>query len=38
VFGALGTSGGLPTLLAVLAPPLIVLFGAAIFIVSYDTI
>jgi len=38
VFGALGTSGGLPTFLAVLAPPLIVLFGAAIFIVSYDTI
>jgi lipopolysaccharide export system permease protein len=38
VFGALGTSGALPTLLAVLAPPLIVLFGAAIFIVSFDTI
>jgi len=38
VFGALGTSGALPTLFAVLAPPLIVLFGAAIFIVSFDTI
>lgn len=38
VFGALGVSGALPTLLAVLAPPLIVLFGAAIFIVSFDTI
>ncbi|MCL2338598.1 MAG: LptF/LptG family permease [Proteobacteria bacterium] len=38
VFGALGTSGSLPTILAVLAPPLIVLAGAAIAIVSFDTI
>lgn len=38
VFGALGTSGSLPAFMAVLAPPLIVLFGAAVFIVSFDTI
>ena len=38
VFGALGMTGGLPTLLAVLAPPIIIIAGAALFIVSYDTI
>ena len=38
VFGALGVSGALPPILAVAAPPLIVLFGAAIFIVSFDTL
>lgn len=38
IFGALGASGALPPLMAVLAPPLIVMLGAAIFIVSYDNI
>jgi lipopolysaccharide export system permease protein len=38
VFSALGVSGGLPTLLSVLAPPIIIIAGAATFIVSYDTI
>ncbi|MCL2369080.1 MAG: LptF/LptG family permease [Alphaproteobacteria bacterium] len=38
VFGALGASGALPPLIAVLSPPLIVMIGAAIFIVSYDNI
>jgi len=38
VFSALGTSGSLPTILAVLVPPLVVLSAAAIAIVSFDTI
>ncbi|MCL2330978.1 MAG: LptF/LptG family permease [Proteobacteria bacterium] len=38
VFSALGLSGSLPTLLAVIAPPIIIIAGAALFIVSYDTI
>ena len=38
LFTALGTSGALPTILAVLAPPLIVLSAAAIAIVSFDSI
>jgi lipopolysaccharide export system permease protein len=38
VFTALGVSGALPTILAVLAPPLIVMSAAAIAIVSFDTI
>lgn len=38
VFNALGVSGGLPTLLSVMAPPVIIIAGAALFIVSFDTI
>ncbi|GHS99280.1 hypothetical protein FACS189421_09450 [Bacteroidia bacterium] len=38
MFSTLGTSGALPTLLAVLAPPLIIIAAAGTFIVSYDTI
>ncbi|MDR1207624.1 MAG: LptF/LptG family permease [Rickettsiales bacterium] len=38
VFTALGVSGALPTVLAVLAPPLIILSAAAIAIVSFDAI
>lgn len=38
VFNALGVSGALPPLLSVIAPPIIIIAGAALFIVSYDTI
>jgi len=38
MFATMGTSGALPTLLAVLAPPLIIIAAAGTFIVSYDTI
>ncbi len=38
IFSALGASGELPALLAVSAPPLIIIAMAAIFIVSFDTI
>ena len=38
VFSALGASGSLPTILATLAPPLIVLSAAAIAIVSFDNV
>jgi LPS export ABC transporter permease LptG len=38
VFNALGVSGGLPTFLSVIAPPIIIIAGGALFIVSYDTI
>lgn len=38
VFSALGASGSLPTILAVLAPPLIVAAAAAIAIVSFDNV
>ena len=37
IFSALGVTGGLPTMLSVLAPPIIIIAGAALFIVSYDT-
>ncbi|MCL2538694.1 MAG: LptF/LptG family permease [Alphaproteobacteria bacterium] len=38
VFAALGVSGSLPTVIAVLVPPMIILSAAAFFIVSFDTI
>ena len=38
MFNALGATGTLPPLLAIIAPPLIIIAGAGIFITSFDTI
>lgn len=38
MFNALGATGALPPLLAIIAPPLIIIAGAGIFITSFDTI
>ena len=38
MFNALGVSGTLPPLLAIVAPPLIIIAGAGAFIASFDTI
>ena len=38
MFNALGSTGALPTLLAVMAPPLIIIAMAGVFIASFDTI
>ena len=38
MFNALGATGVLPPLLAIIAPPLIIIAGAGIFITSFDTI
>ncbi len=38
LFNALGASGALPALLAIIAPPLIIIAGAGTFIASFDTI
>lgn len=38
MFNALGSTGTLPPLLAIIAPPLIIIAGAGIFITSFDTI
>ncbi len=38
MFNALGSTGALPPLLAIIAPPLIIIAGAGIFITSFDTI
>lgn len=37
MFNALGATGTLPTLLAVIAPPLIIIAAAGVFIASFDT-
>lgn len=37
MFNALGATGTLPTLLAVIAPPIIIIAGAGVFIASFDT-
>ncbi len=38
MFNALGATGALPTLLAIIAPPLIIIAGAGVFIATFDTI
>ncbi len=38
MFSALGSTGVLPPLLAIIAPPLIIIAGAGVFIASFDTI
>lgn len=38
MFNALGVTGALPALLAIVAPPLIIIAGAGAFIASFDTI
>ena len=38
LFNALGTTGALPPLLAIVAPQIIIIAGACIFITSFDTI
>ncbi len=38
MFNALGATGALPPLLAIIAPPLIIIAGAGAFIASFDTI
>jgi len=38
MFNALGATGALPTLLAILAPPLIIIAASGVFIASFDTI
>ncbi len=38
MFNALGATGALPALLAIIAPPLIIIAGAGIFITTFDTI
>lgn len=38
MFNALGATGALPPLLAIVAPPLIIIAGAGAFIASFDTI
>ena len=38
IFGALGANGTLPTLLAIIAPPLIIIAASGVFIASFDTI
>lgn len=38
LFNALGTTGALPAVLSIIAPPLIIIAGAGIFITSFDTI
>ncbi len=38
MFNALGSTGALPPILSIIAPPLIIIAGAGIFITSFDTI
>ena len=38
MFNALGSTGTLPPILSIIAPPLIIIAGAGIFITSFDTI
>lgn len=38
MFNALGATGALPAILAIIAPPLIIIAGAGTFIASFDTI
>ena len=38
MFNALGSTGALPAILAIIAPPLIIIAGAGVFIASFDTI
>lgn len=38
IFNALGATGALPAILAIIAPPLIIIAGAGTFIASFDTI
>ena len=38
MFNALGATGALPAILAIIAPPLIIIAGAGVFIASFDTI
>ncbi len=38
MFNALGATGALPAVLAIIAPPLIIIAGAGVFIASFDTI
>ena len=38
MFNALGSTGALPAILAIIAPPLIIIAGAGAFIASFDTI
>ena len=38
LFNALGATGALPPILSIIAPPLIIIAGAGIFITSFDTI
>jgi lipopolysaccharide export system permease protein len=38
MFNALGATGVLPPILAIIAPPLIIIAGAGVFIASFDTI
>lgn len=38
IFSALGANGTLPTLLAIIAPPLIIIAASGVFIASFDTI
>ena len=38
MFNALGATGTLPAILAIIAPPLIIIAGAGVFIASFDTI
>lgn len=38
LFNALGTTGALPAVLSIIAPPLIIIAGSGIFITSFDTI
>lgn len=38
LFNALGTTGALPPLLAIIAPPIIIIAGACTFITTFDTI
>ncbi|MBO4745832.1 MAG: LptF/LptG family permease [Alphaproteobacteria bacterium] len=38
IFSALGSNGTLPTLLAIIAPPLIIIAASGVFIASFDTI
>ena len=38
MFNALGATGALPPILSIIAPPLIIIAGAGIFITSFDTI
>ena len=38
MFNAMGSTGTLPPMLSIIAPPLIIIAGAGIFITSFDTI
>ena len=38
MFNAMGATGALPPILSIIAPPLIIIAGAGIFINSFDTI